>query len=346
MGNCETGNAVTLQEYKTCCNKWNVKEKDVKEAMKLARADKLSIGSPLTIKDRMILFVYVKNILDMNNEHIRRTQINKLFVSDRDAFTRLERIVEIGESSTNQLTAFDNFVKIHPEWSTPETSWVLFRDHPSLRTKHSYVERTQLSGLCYMHGPVVFQHYLVSMNCDDIVGMVDIADYLRKHMATEPLKNHIFADSGGHSTEFARTILGFETQESFEKPDVKCAEVPHFMKQYGPGLVSSMEIWSCFLDPHQWVHVGLPRGRKQGHHAMVLVGYRHEKGALRFLLQNWWQQKAFVEVDGNYLRACGALLTFCNTPQRTIPKTFETNLNRHVEAAHDSCEQFPLETNA
>jgi hypothetical protein len=166
---------------------------------------------------------------------------------------------------------------------------------------------------------------------------------MRKYTDAELLKTHIFANSGGHSIDFARNILGLANQAAFEKPDVFSSDVLRLLETYGPGLISSMEIWSCFVDRKRSSHCGLPEGDLHGHHSMVMVGYRRCNSRNFFLLQNWWQNKVFVEVDAQYLRACGAIVTFCNLPQTLIPDNFDTNLHRHVEAAHDSCEISPLE---
>jgi hypothetical protein len=91
---------------------------------------------------------------------------------------RLIRIVQGGEKSYDfteeSENAFTKFIRNHPEWNS-ENSFVVFRDHPNLSSKkHSYVERFQKSGLCFMHAPVVLQHYLVSMHSDQHVPILDI----------------------------------------------------------------------------------------------------------------------------------------------------------------------------
>ncbi len=48
-------------------------------------------------------------------------------------------------------------------------------------------------------------------------------------------------------------------------------------------------------------------------------------------------------MNSHYLRSAGAIVTFVNLPQFSIPETFERNFHRHVEATHDSCEMLPLE---
>jgi hypothetical protein len=91
---------------------------------------------------------------------------------------RLIRIVQDGEEcydfTEESENAFTKFVRKHPQWNS-ENSFVVFRDHPNLSSKkHSYVERFQKSGLCFMHASVVLQHYLVSMHSDQHVPILDI----------------------------------------------------------------------------------------------------------------------------------------------------------------------------
>ena len=43
---------------------------------------------------------------------------------------------------------------------------MLFRDHDKLKGKNALVQRVQPSGVCFMHAPVVMQHYLVTMEAE------------------------------------------------------------------------------------------------------------------------------------------------------------------------------------
>ena len=63
---------------------------------------------------------------------------------------------------------------------------------------------------------------------------------------------------------------------------------------------------------------------------MVLVGVRKEGIETRYLVQNWWKKKAFVEMDGEYLRSCWPLFTFVKTPQ-TAMGSYTTSDHDHVE---------------
>ena len=59
---------------------------------------------------------------------------------------------------------------------------------------------------------------------------------------------------------------------------------------------------------------------------MVMVGYRQAAGKTYFLLQNWWKQKQFVEMDEDYFIRCNSTVRFVETPQHEIPATFPQNV--------------------
>jgi hypothetical protein len=52
--------------------------------------------------------------------------------------------------------------------------------------------------------------------------------------------------------------------------------------------------------------------------ACGVVGHRKEVNDDRYLLQNWWNSKPFVEVDAQYLESCGAVIHFVKTPQHAM----------------------------
>jgi hypothetical protein len=94
-------------------------------------------------------------------------------------------------------------------------------------------------------------------------------------------------------------------------------------------LISRFEVEEAF-DSVDWQHIGSMTTASKGNHAMVLVGIRKEGDATRYLVQNWWKKKAFVEMDDEYLSACGALVNFVQT-QQTAMGAYPTNAHDHVE---------------
>ena len=50
-----------------------------------------------------------------------------------------------------------------------------------------------------------------------------------------------------------------------------------------------------------------------------------------YLLQNFWKQKQFVQVDEDYLEYSGAPVHFVKTPQTHIPNTFAVDMEIYAE---------------
>ncbi|KAI3639766.1 hypothetical protein MIR68_002080 [Amoeboaphelidium protococcarum] len=316
---------------------WKLSDDDANSAMALMKADGLTEEE---MQDDLRVFLYAKGIMRDEKPVVRKTKFNDLLnpngsVEARKKLTlareRLRRIVvkgEVGKNFDDEGTLFDAFVAKHPEWG-PENSYVIFRDHELLKDKpHAYVERVQLSGLCYTHAPVILQHYLVAMFSDDAVPMLDMAVYLKKHMSAIQLERRIWYDEGGDSQTFLKSIL-MQQPAPVLLPRAATDEIESYLKSFGPALISRFEVEEAF-DSADWQHLGALTTALNGFHAMVLVGVRKEGDSMRYLIQNWWKKKAFVEVDGQYLLACGAAVHFVQT-RHTAMGAFPTNAHDHVE---------------
>jgi hypothetical protein len=331
-----TQRPVQIQNFKDKAREWNLTAPNIELAFEEAQEDGLKMCIPLHYEDAMRLFLYGKRVL--SSVPATRQASIKLLFSDKmsKAYERLKRIVLVGETSTDDANAFTNFVSSNPTWGND--SWVVFRDHSLLKNKpSSYVERIQSdSGLSYMHGAIVLQHYLVAMQLTTSVGMVDIVRYLRQEMGPEELKNHIVHGFGESSLAFLRHLFPTSSLDSFMSVQVKDPKVTSYLETYGPALVTGFGVRPDFRDEKSNVYVKSSSvGEVEGNHALVLVGYRQEQEEVRFLLQNWWSSKPFVEVNVAYLAASGAHLTFSTVPRLEIPASFAVNSKKHVEAIHD-----------
>ena len=158
-------------------------------------------------------------------------------------------------------------------------------------------QRHQLSGLCYIHGPVVLQHYLVwlSQDLDTNPGMIDMSNMVRKTFDADRLEEHIFKDKGGSS----RHMLGHILLPEFVVISHTIDNVTHELLEYlEPALVSEFQVHYNFLDRKRFIYTGKPAGALKGLQATVLIGTRVDsKLSHCFLLQNWWETKQFMEVD-------------------------------------------------
>lgn len=166
------------------------------------------------------------------------------------------------------------------------------------------------NGLCFMHAPIVLQHYLVQMNSAEAVPMLDMADYWRRHVsddATTPefmrrvsrhaLYELIWKDNGGDSVVFLEQILVQRPTPVFKQLGSDGKNWRAGLELYGPLLVSTVEIEQAFMDGNTVSFLGEVSTHERGMHAMVLVGHRKEGDEDRFLLQNWWESKVCLFFD-------------------------------------------------
>lgn len=91
------------------------------------------------------------------------------------------------------------------------------------------------------------------------------------------------------------------------------ATVLHLLTTFGPALVSFFSTHKSFMEADRTTYVGAQDQEPcLGQHAMVMVGWTREGG--RYLLQNWWQDKQFVEVDLAYVASRGGHLVWVMQP--------------------------------
>jgi hypothetical protein len=334
---------------------WKLEESDINTAAQLFAQDygkKRKRGA--TIPSKLLLFLYAKGILVAKSSVVRKAEFEELLAAEttdaRKALERLRTIVEKGETTPTRSkmeadSVFEDFVALHSEWKDSD-SFVVFRDHLNLNGKsHALVERFQKSGLCYMHACVVMQHYLVVMNNVNEVPMLNMAEYLKKYMPGDALYHHIWNNKGGDSLDFLENILNTrpdsETIVTLSNKALAETEMDKLLKSYGPGLVSGFCVAKAFIG-NDWQHLGKYKVEKfEGRHAMVLVGYRIVDGKKRYLLQNWWKFKPYVEVDIEYLLSSKATIHFIKEKQFEMgdyPANLETLVE--CESGIDASENF------
>jgi len=205
---------------------------------------------------------------------------------------------------------------------------VFFLKHPD-----ALCQRYQKSGLCYMHGPATVQHYALTVNGHE-APMIDLLKFVRDQFTPEQLEKHVFANEGGDSHQFLKSILQPNSALESNFGLVSGEALATLFDKHGPGLVSQFKVYDCFhkrSSVHK--HYGKPEGNYVGLHAMTLVGHRKDekKGLYFFLLQNWWKGKQFVEVDEVYLRECEAQFHFVATVQTEIPQPFASSYGKFYE---------------
>ena len=342
-----------MQLFTPYADEWKMETSHIETAAKLFAQD-YGKQENRGAQSKLLLFLYAKGILaDEKFEYERTNTFKALLKAKTDnlkkALQRLTTIVEKGETTPTKLKmeagpVFDDFVTKHNEWEAG-ASFVVFRDHQNLTGKsHALVERFQKSGLCYMHACVVVQHYLVAMNNDKEVPMLNMAEYLKKYMPGDRLYEHIWNNKGGDSLDFlenilkerldAESIMHCSNRSDFNSMDI-------LLNSYGPGLVSGFCVAKDFIGT-DWQHLGKYKVEKfEGRHAMVLVGYRIIDGKKLYLLQNWWKSKPYIEVDVDYLLSSKATVHFIQEKQLEMGD-YPTNLEALVECESgiDASENF------
>jgi hypothetical protein len=166
------------------------------------------------------------------------------------------------------------------------------------------------------------------MQSEGPVGMIDISKLIRDTFSARGLEKHIFDDEGGNSLDMLTSILEEDSViASANRP------YPEQLKNYGPGLVSLFCVRDEFVDRSVHKHHGKPKGKIHGRHGMVMIGSATDPttGKSVYLLQNFWKQKQFIEVDEDYLEYSGAKIHFVKTAQTKIPDTFAVDMEVYAE---------------
>ena len=102
----------------------------------------------------------------------------------------------------SHVQTFEEFTEMILAWGDLNQSHVFFRDHPSIQRMDPQggcpIQRVQLgSGACYLHAPLVLQHYLVAMGTnapsEEPIPTMDLKGSLRvQHSLT--LHDFIYKD--------------------------------------------------------------------------------------------------------------------------------------------------------
>jgi hypothetical protein len=186
---------------------------------------------------------------------------------------------------------------------------------------------------------------LVAMNNQDKVPTLNMAEYLKMYMPGDKLYEHIWNKKGGDSLDFFENILKKipdpANMVSLANETLVNSDMDALLKSYGPVLVSGFAVAEHFASP-EWQHVEkYSVNTFKGRYAMVLVGSRVVDGTKRYLLQNWWKSKPYLEVDVAYLLSSKATIHFIKEPQLQMGD-YPTNLETLVECESgiDASENF------
>jgi hypothetical protein len=173
-----------------------------------------------------------------------------------------------------------------------------------------------------------------------------MAKFLRQQVSPDALVQHIWYNTGGSSVDLLRQLLVQDPRPvisnvAFDPPPYRA-----MLKKYGPLLVSTFEVHDDFLNCNNSVHLGEPTGdskvctpwcslatawRERSSVFCSRTGGRTRCGSHSCLPpDSTLLMQPFVEVDADYLEACGVGVYAVKTPQLAMGQ-FPTNPAQHVE---------------
>lgn len=273
--------------------------------------------------------------------------------------SRLDRLLDHGDRETHAdfAVALEAFIVLNPAWRNTTTSYISLLANPRLR--RAMISRVQITGLCFLHAPLVALHYAVNLQSVDLNNQtVDITTALR-HNFDGVLGSYLFADKGAIVIDVIRSVfapdpgvLGADTvpfgiYAPSSAPNSKrdYYGLIDMLKSFGVGIVNSFRVYDRFWNASATSFSGSNVTGFRGGHAMVLIGVRLDvqSGQYYLLLQNWWHALQVVEVRQDYAYACSTSLVFVSTPQMSYRKNWITAPFRSAEsAAETSGVAFPM----
>ena len=265
---------------------------------------------------------------------------------DKTGLDKIDRLMD-GDITSNEknyfFEHFNRFVELVPDWNQTRDVvsssgrkrkadsqddgeihlfWTQFDTEQCERIM---VIRKQTSGLCYLHAPVVMEHYLIAIaTAGENSSTYDIGKYEAHVLTGDCLVNFLLKDEGGSSQNTLKELCGLTEVDTkhFHIPDKEddliysntCQIIFERVAQ-SPALISTFRVYPEF---HQTDAVSFSCIPQQDvtmtripMHSMVLIGARKTtSGDYFFLLQNWWEGRYFIEVSGEYLHHCQAEITF------------------------------------
>ncbi len=351
MGICYSSpcnSAITLSEA------WNVDVEDVRQAQTKSNNlfEVFCRAKGITeFKLQKLYFAvseeqFNKTGIPLPNRSLSRFSFTKWWMTDthevaQAAQATLLQILKPNLQACSEIPhemSFTNFVSNNPKWgSDNKSAFVFFRDHPTVKNKENVlIQRMQLSGNCYIHGPIVAHYYLMCMR-ETNPSAIDIRMFIIRHLDSEHLSKLITHCGGGSSRNIFQSLVGSRATLLTTGFNAHQNEIHRMLSEHGAGLVTG------FQNPDQSSHSGNFVGNVIGSHSMVLVGFRKEGDKEYVLLQNWWGKKQFVECDSEYFCKSGATIYFCKG--EISSHSFHTSSAAYDEGNYDNDDQFLEEEN-
>lgn len=222
-----------------------------------------------------------------------------------------------------------DFLAAQPEWSSANSSFILFRDHPKLVGK--MVCRIQLSGVCSYHSALVGLSYLLQL-AGTVNTTVDISHFVLARMNRDHVGAYLFGGQGVEPetvVEHAyQTALGSDYPVLLRMGDQPSEFALHEgrLLSSGPAVATFRKPGRRFGDPGVLSFTGPLELPHLPGHSMLVVGVHFDasSGLYFALMQNWWEGQELVAVREDYWRACGASAFFATTPQTALRSDLRT----------------------
>jgi hypothetical protein len=263
--------------------------------------------------------------------------------------SRLQKLID-GDKINDHMThitfdkMFDKFTSIYIEWQNDAA--ILFWKNYNINDMK--VIRRQMTGLCFMHAPVVLQYYMYCIynKENSHLKMIDVAKYIKTYWHGEKLCDYLERDSGGRSIDFLKEITKKECviEDRFIIPNKnnkfyksKCENIMNTLK-IKPALVSEFKVDKKFKKEGVRFIGTVDDNEIVGLHAMVLIGARKHNDEYYFLLQNWWHNRYFIEVSGEYMHSAECTIYFLENNISEIPSEFPVVSSLYAETTMDACE--------
>jgi hypothetical protein len=136
-----------------------------------------------------------------------------------------------------------------------------------------------------MTATALYLHFETSWAGQTATGVVNMAKWARQHYTSKMLEHRIYDNGGGDSCNMVSGLLADGTLNDVAVDNYR--EINRLLRERGPLLVSSFRVHGDFRNESVHSHSGPYRGRREGGHAMVLIGIcRETDGNVWYLLQN------------------------------------------------------------
>jgi hypothetical protein len=259
---------------------------------------------------------------------------------------------------------FEDFIQTPgcEDWADCASSRVFFVDSA---IDAFLVIRRQRTGNCFMHACAILQHYLQCMRTQqDNHEMIDLSEYIRKHLDNEKLGIFLKGSRGDSSVDFFARITGIPRKKmNVVQTESKSSDQVNFYHltalilnrctNQGPGLVSCFKVERDFVCTDETSfdyeveevkfdeYAKETGGKKPRLHSMVLIGaYKEPSGKVWFTLQNTWRGKYIRKVSDEYMASCKAKISFVPMEHDvSLSEDFELVDAEYAETAVDTPEE-------